>query len=71
MCGSMLGDGDLPVQVVVLIDVGVSRQAQIFAPALHEAAPEEIADRDLVSFLVTEGFAHPVDFGEGVRLFVP
>ena len=48
-----------PVEVIVLVDVGISWQTQFLAPAFDKAAPEKVADRHAVSLLVPERLVHP------------
>ena len=58
--------GDDPVEIVVVVGIGVVGQAQLRAPAADEAAPEEIADRHAVGLLVAQGLVHALELAERV-----
>ncbi len=51
-------DGDDPIKIVMLVDIGVVWQAFLLAPALKEATPEKIADRDAIWLLMAQSFVH-------------
>ena len=57
-----------PIEVVVVIRIGVRRQAEFLPPAADEAAPEEIADRHAVRLLVPEGLLQAIQLPQRVRL---
>ena len=60
--GVHVGHGGDPVEIVVVVGIGVVGQIQLGPPAADEAAPEEIADRHAVGLLMTERFVHPLEF---------
>lgn len=59
---------DDPIEVVVVIRVGVRRQAEFLAPTFGEAAPEKIADRHAIGFFVAQRFVQSRQFAQGVFL---
>ena len=66
MWGIHVGEGDDPVQIVVAVEVGIRRQAELAAPAFHEAAPEEVADGHAIGLLMPKRLVHPIEFGQAV-----
>ena len=64
--GIHIGNGHRPVEVVMLIDVGVGRQTFFLTPAIQEAPPEEIADRDAIRLFVPERLVHAFQFLETI-----
>ncbi len=61
-------DRDDPIEVVVIIGIGVSGESEVRLPALGEAAPEEIADGHAIGLLVVEGPVHALEFAPRVFL---
>ena len=59
--GIHIGAGGNPVQVIVSVDVRISRKAELIPPTLDEATPEEVADRHSVGRFVAQGFGHPIN----------
>jgi len=59
---------DDPIEVVMVIRTGVGGQAKFFSPALGEAAPEKIADRDPIRLFVAQGLVHAIKLAQGILL---
>jgi hypothetical protein len=47
--------GHHPVEVVIVMHVGVGGQSFFCTPAIQEATPEEIADRDAIRLFMPDG----------------
>ena len=45
-----------PVQVVMIVRIGIGRKVQFRPPALDKAAPEKLPDRDTVRLFMPGGF---------------
>ena len=59
-----VGHRNDPIQIVVVVRIGVGRQSELPAPALDKAAPEEIADRNAVGLFVAQGLIHAVQLAQ-------
>jgi hypothetical protein len=66
--GVHVGDGDDPVEVVVVIGGGVGGEVEFAAPAFGEAAPKEIADGHAVGFGMAEGAVEAVELAQRIGL---
>ena len=62
-----IGDGDDPIEIVVLVDVGVLRKPKVTTPASEEAAPEEIADRNSICLFVAQSLVHSLQLRKTYR----
>ena len=69
--GIHVGHGHHPIQVVVLVDVGIGCQPELGSPALQEAAPEEVAIGHTIAFLMAQRLVEPVQLGRGMMMFFP
>ena len=62
-----IGNGDDPIEIVVLVDVRVLRKPKVTTPAIEEAAPEEVADRNTIRLFVAKSLVHSIQLRETIR----